>query len=406
MISPPTISHQFLQFSLTNAKPFFLVQFERYLLAKKEENVPECCKILIQLLNLPENDALNEEIEKIVEVVKSTSNSNEDNFQKQLFTSLTEQQQYQLLLKVATKCTDQTNYCQLMMLILKKFPSRINEHALTLVDIINQNKNRPQQTTYLKDYFCKLLIFEVFPLILSEESNLKLSTEQVEKLLENLFEIYFQQSAIGKVADDETLQIDCYTTLNAMQAKLREIFNLIRIKMDWDPFAIPEQLTLDCLQEQYDKLIELYKKYSVYSPVGQPVDAKKLKQVFYTSFMLFLVYLDNYIRLTVSRLIVVQRSSPVNVKSLNAKKRKLNELKNAPICTDDELSIRLQTAFSGTNQIFAFLNQVKTSFDCYLLLSINLHLTHPNSLRQSGPPTTTGAVSYDRTGRSGQMQIL
>ena len=202
----------------------------------------------------------------------------------------------------------------------------------------------------------------MFPLILSEESNLKLSTEQVEKLLENLFEIYFKQSAIGKVADDETLQIDCYTTLNQMQAKLREIFNRIRIKMDWDPFSIPEQLTLDCFTEQYDKLMEFYKKYSVYSPVGQPVDLKKLKQVFYTSFMLFLVYLDNYIRLTVSRLIVVQRSSPVsNAKNLNAKKRKLNELKNAPICTDDELSIRLQAAFSGTNQIFAFLNQVGCS---------------------------------------------
>lgn len=317
---------------------------------------------------MPENAALNEEIEKIVEVVKSTSNSNEANFQKQLFTSLADQQQYQLLLKVAAKCADQTNYCQLMLLIMKKFPNKINEHALGLVEIINQNKNKPNQSSYTKDYFCKLLIFDVFPLILSEESNLKLSTEQVEKLLENLFEIYFQQSAIGKVTDDETLQIDCYTTLNQMQAKLREIFNLIRIKMDWDPFFIPEQLTLDCFSEQYEKLMEFYKKYSVYS-VGQPVDVKKLKQVFYTSFMLFLVYLDNYIRLTVSRLIVVQRSSPAasNARNLNAKKRKLNELKNAPICTDDELSICLQTAFSGTNQIFAFLNQVGF-FYCFLFL--------------------------------------
>ena len=321
--------------------------------------MPECCKILIQLLSLPENATLNEEIEKIVEIVKSTSNSNENNFQKQLFTSLTDQQQYQLLLKVASKCTtNPTNYCQLMLLIMQKFPDRIDEHALNLVDIINQNKNKPQQSSYSKDYFCKLLIFEVFPLILAEESNLKLTSKQVEKLLENLFEIYFQQSAIGKVSDDETLQIDCYTTLNQMQAKLREIFNLIRIKMDWDPFAMPEQLTLDGFQEQYDKLMDFYKQHSVYS-TGQPMDVKKLKQVFYTSFMLFLVYLDNYIRLTVSRLIVVQRSGPAsNVKSLNAKKRKLNELKNAPICADDELSVRLQTAFSSTNRIFAFLNQV------------------------------------------------
>ena len=319
--------------------------------------MPECCKILVQMLDLPENASLNEEIEKIVEVVKSTSNSNEKNFQKQLFTSLTDQQQYELLLKVTqTKCEDQSNYCQLMLLIMKKFPNRINEHALKLVEMINRDRNREHQTAYSKD--CRLLVFEVFPLILSEQSNLQLSTEQVEKLLENLFEIYFQQSSIGKVGDDETLQIDCHTTLNQMQAKLREIFNLIRVKMNWDPFCIPEQLTLEGVQQQYDQLMKLYKKYPpVYSStVGQPVDVQK--QVFYTSFMLFLVYLDNYIRLTVSKLIVVQRgSAQAAAKNLNAKKRKLNELKNAPVCAGDELSIRLQTAFSGTNQIFAFLNQ-------------------------------------------------
>lgn len=311
------------------------------------------------MLDLPENASLNEEIEKIVEVV-STSNSDENNFQNRLFTSLTDQQQYELLLKVTkTKCNDQTSYCQLMLLIMKKFPNRINEHALKLVEMINRDRNREAQTAYSKD--CRLLVFEVFPLILSEQSNLRLSTEQVEKLLENLFEIYFQQSAIGKVGDDETLRIDCQTTLDQMQAKLREIFNLIRVKMQWDPFCIPEQLTLDGVQQQYDQLMELYKKYSpVYAAsVGQPVDVQKLKQVFYTSFMLFLVYLDNYIRLTVSKLIVVQRgsASASAAKNLNAKKRKLNELKNAPICASDELSIRLQTAFSGTNQIFAFLNQ-------------------------------------------------
>lgn len=319
------------------------------MLAKKEENVEECCKILSRLLSLPENEELNKEIDQIVDTVKSTSNSSENNFQKQLFTSLSNLQQYELLLKVANKTTDQTNYWQLMLLILKKFPDKINEHALKLVDMLNENKSKEE--TYLKDYFCKLLIFDVFPLILSVESNLKLSSEQVEKLLENLFKIYFQQSSIGKVTDDEKLKIDCTTAMNKMQVKLREIFNLIRVKIGWEPFSMPDELSLNTLKEQYDKLIVFYKNLVQFP---NQIDIKKLKQVFYTSFMLFLIYLDHYIKLTVSKLILIQQNTTISnlAKNMN-KKRKLHEIKNAPVCTNDEL----QTAFSGTNKIFAFLNQ-------------------------------------------------
>jgi len=330
----------------------FKIQFERYLLAKKEENVQECSRILTQMLNLPENESLNEEIEKIVDTVKSTSNSNENNFQKQLFTSLTSQQQYQLVLKVANKCDDQINYCQLMLLIMKKFPDRINEHAMNLVDIIiNENKQKKlnSSTVYSKDYFFKLLVFDVFPLILSKESNLQLTTEQVEQLLENLFKIYFQQSSIGKVSEDETLHIECTTTMNQMQSKLREIFNLIRLKMNWESFLIPDQLTMSTLKEQHDQLMDKYSSTQQSSEVDF-----KLKQIFYTAFMLFLIYLDNYIKLTVSKLIIVQKSSP-SVKNLGGnKKRKLNDSKQSitPVCNNDEL----QTAFSGFNQLLAFLN--------------------------------------------------
>ena len=244
-----------------------------------------------------------------------------------------------------------------MLLIMKKFPDRINQHALNLVDIIideNKDKQLSSPTVYSKDYFCKLLIFDVFPLILCEESNLQLSTEQVEKLLENLFKIYFQQSSIGKVSEDETLHIECSTTMNQMQIKLREIFNLIRVKIGWGPFVIPDRFTMSTLEEQYDKLMESYKLYSSAQFSNANQVNIKLKQVFYTSFMLFLVYLDNYIKLTVSKLIIVQQSSPTNGKNIKNKKRKLHEIKhNTPVCNNDEL----QTTFSGFNQLFAFLNQ-------------------------------------------------
>jgi hypothetical protein len=378
-------------------------------LAKKEKNISECSKIFVELLNLPSNDLIEEEVERVVEQISQSTNvigessigrkeANQtietEAFHRQLFQSLPQPLQYKLLLGVASRCKNAVKYCQLMILIMKRFPDKINEHALNLVDIVmhgesafatrkdgkkvtavkdkvdvtkdKANDNDDKNKKPSDDYFSKMLIFDVFPLILSSDSNLILNQDHVQEMLENLFQFFLQQSSLGKVTDKERLLIRDHDSFDKVQRKVRDIFQLIRGKMGWESLVDMQQM--EPLHVQHAKLSEYYQQNSFAKPDSGPIDlscsnrvinVKVLKQVFFTAFLLFLIYLDQYIRQTVSRLIVVQHHQPIQAtkeKPLpNAKKRKITEQNRTPkpICNNESL----QSAFSGANKFFEFLNQ-------------------------------------------------
>jgi len=351
-------------------------------MAKEEGNIQEACKHFNDVfVNFPTNDEkINLEIDQIVDSVKNNTNTPKSSFYRQLFSSFTPDAQHRLLLSVANLCDDPIELCQIMLLILKKFPSKIYEHGINLVNIvIKAGKNCPLNNS--PEFFSRLLVYEVLPVILSLESNLEISASHLLELLDRSIKFFISQSVVGKLIDEENDDFDLDIIDDEIEVRFEEVFNLVAQRLSWSIlifekrkvnennflsglimshfqriYSYFQSVSSPSVSEQLDGPIDL----SSSNPKLRVSDPAALSQIFYSSLVLFLKCFNTYIFETAGKLILVEQNLSSN-EEIGNKKRQLNIKSTSPLIGTDNLE--LQENFMGAIQCFEFLNhdnQLKT----------------------------------------------
>ncbi|RWS17450.1 integrator complex subunit 10-like protein [Dinothrombium tinctorium] len=321
----------------------FKIQFERYLTAKDENNVSEASEYFVNLFakyisNETGNDLIEKEMKNIVDAVNSSKSTVNSSFYRQLFESLSSDLQHKLLVFVVNSCREISDICQLTLLMLKKFPERINEHGLKLINILTSSESYDSQNHPPK-YYQQLLVFDVLPVILSPKSNLEISEQQLYKLLEKTISLYVDLNINGHLPNCEASE-----KTNNLDSRFINIFYLIARKLEWELIIFDainhNSYITESVEIQYQKILTFYQSISVLSigdGANAPIDLsasnanlnsnydeKSIKQVLYTVVILFVMCLSKYTRETAGKLVLVEKKPFTFSNDKPTKKRKLN----------------------------------------------------------------------------------
>ncbi|XP_053204364.1 integrator complex subunit 10-like [Panonychus citri] len=351
----------------------FSIKFEQYLQAKDEGRLMEACRHLNDIFSSSGqsiSDNINQEMQRIVTAVKGTINNPDSTFYRNLFNCFSLEAQHKLLLNVANLCSDPMESCQLMLLIMKKFPNKINEHASNILQLIKRAEEN-QGSYRNSDYFNKLLVFDILPVILSPESNLDTSLSLMLSLLDRTIEFYCQSSIIGMLVDEETS-----TDVNIMdkdrENRFDDVFNMFRKRLKWDLLTCEEHSTNDnflsgILLAHFQRIQKFFQDVSTVSMTPEsdgPIDlsssntkveikAEHINQVLYATFLLFIRCLHKYTKETAGKLILVEQGA--SYKGDPVKKRKIHLKSSSPIIFTE--NSELQENFTVALQALEFLNQ-------------------------------------------------
>lgn len=297
-------------------------------MAKSEGDVNEANKYFCSMMNnteAPKYPQLKLEKRLIVDVVKTdseltssfisqndcedshsntnlSSNKGEQIFLRNLFLSLTPQLQYKVLMSVA-KESDSSWYdlCQLMLLTLKMFPTKIEEEGGKLVDLVL--KAEASDTTQPKDLYQKLLVYEVFPLIFKSRLSFE-SVDIIKLYLMKTLQYYIDHSYIRSKSPLELASFD------ELDSKLCEVLQSIAKKLSWSETIFPcreiaienalnrialfiesSECKLPSTSEASDAPMDLSKPRKQTTPVNPAI----IEQIIFSLFCLFIRSFNQYI---------------------------------------------------------------------------------------------------------------
>lgn len=319
-------------------------------MAKSEGNVTEANKYFCSMLDNPEAPDYPElKLEKrlMVDVVKTDSeltssfispngcenncinsnsscNKGEKVFLRNLFLSLTPQLQYKVLMSV-TKESDSSWYdlCQLMLLTLKMFPTKIEEEGGKLVDLVL--KAETSDTSQPKDLYQKLLVYEVFPLIFKSRLSFE-SVDVIKLYLMKTLQYYIDHSYIKSKVPSELASFD------ELDSKLCEVLQSLAKKLSWSRDIFPcREVSIESALNRISSFIESSEfkipttKEASDAPMDlskprkqttQPVNPVIIEQVIFALFSLFIRSFNHYIsEVTCNQVIFIERtcnSRPLN----------------------------------------------------------------------------------------------
>ena len=264
----------------------FRLQFERYLLAKKEKEVSAANTYLTQMVNNPEGadyPELKQEKKDMVSVIQEEDQQElkdpDKTFLHKLFLSLSPQMQYKMLMSVA-KESDASWYdlCQLWLLTLRMFPSRIEEEGAKLVELVSRAET--SDTSRDKIVYQRMMMFEVLPLILSSKSSA--SEAHADGLLVHLANLltFFVKKCYMFPGNQENEEED-------LEKKVSNVVVMITKKLGWrsDLFESEKRNEddLDALLSRISLTFDSILKSQVKTDEGNaPIDlsaSKKTKKV-------------------------------------------------------------------------------------------------------------------------------
>ncbi|KAM7314720.1 integrator complex subunit 10 [Ixodes scapularis] len=166
----------------------FGIQYEAYCLAKDNSNIKEASSYLEDMFRkfLTEH-RLWEEVYKIANALRADSLDAEGVFLRDMFSHLPTASQHDILLSVAEHCMDTAEHCRLMLLLLRKFPEKVVEHGVKLIDTLQMAEKHGHCQTPLNQ-FRKLLVCDVAPLVL--KLGVDLPIKQMYRLIHKCIEFY------------------------------------------------------------------------------------------------------------------------------------------------------------------------------------------------------------------------
>uniref|UniRef100_A0A131XNP5 Integrator complex subunit 10 n=1 Tax=Ixodes ricinus TaxID=34613 RepID=A0A131XNP5_IXORI len=282
----------------------FGIQYEAYCLAKDNSNIKEASSYLEDMFRkfLTEH-RLWEEVYKIANALRADSLDAEGAFLRDMFSHLPTASQHDILLSVAEHCMDTAEHCRLMLLLLRKFPEKVVEHGVKLIDTLQMAEKHGHCQTPLNQ-FRKLLVCDVAPLVL--KLGVDLPIKQMYRLIHKCIEFYTVYiHAPNKAKLDLSMKLSPEAEAGSPEADLwRQLLSFVGLasrRLHWElADLVSEPGSAGVSDSQWQRLHSLVLSRpnpGVDYPGPQEAEealASRQKQVFYCTIVLFLHALYNY----------------------------------------------------------------------------------------------------------------
>nr|XP_026692229.1 integrator complex subunit 10-like [Ciona intestinalis] len=139
----------------------FDVQMQEYELELSNRNLEECAKVLNEIFrDFVSETKLWEEIELLIHSVETSTN----NIRAEIFEKLPSLTQQRMIISSAERRVNITQYCRLIVLLMKKFPETTSKYGILLAEKLVETEKRDIELTPV-NHCRKLLVREVLPVI-------------------------------------------------------------------------------------------------------------------------------------------------------------------------------------------------------------------------------------------------
>ncbi|XP_064471231.1 integrator complex subunit 10-like isoform X2 [Ornithodoros turicata] len=285
----------------------FGIQYEAYCLAKDNGNTKEASNYLEEMFRkFTTEHRLWDEVYKIANALRADALDAEAVFLKDMFSHLPTASQHDILLSIAEHCMDTAEHCCLMLLLLQKFPEKVAEHGLKLIDTLQMAEKHSHCQSPVNQ-FRKLLVCDVAPLVL--KAGMELPAKQTFRLIHKCIEFYV--AYIHTPSSPTKLKLDfpsksctenepSSASLEAdLWAQLFSFMATAGYRLHWELSDLLTDPMVACTDAQWQRAKSLLvarnlpADYSV-SGEGEDAYAAQHKQVFYCTVIRFLHSLYNY----------------------------------------------------------------------------------------------------------------
>lgn len=162
--------------------------YEAYCLASDSGNIKEASGYLEEMFRkFPTEHRLWDEVYKIANALRADTLDGKVAVLRDMFNHLPTASQHDILLSIAEHCMDTAEHCRLMLLLLRKFPEKVVEHGVKLIDTLQMAEKHSHCQTPLNQ-FRKLLVCDVAPLVL--KVGVELPVKQTYRLIHKCIEFY------------------------------------------------------------------------------------------------------------------------------------------------------------------------------------------------------------------------
>ncbi|KAK2167402.1 hypothetical protein LSH36_28g03027 [Paralvinella palmiformis] len=125
--------------------PHCQIQFEAYTVEKDARNIKETAVILEDMFrNFPQETQLWHEVKTYSDALQSEASDEKTVFYKNVFAAFPTTLQYHILVNVAETTKDVLRQCQLMLLILGKYPEQVPTQGMKLIDLLLSTEKQHQ----------------------------------------------------------------------------------------------------------------------------------------------------------------------------------------------------------------------------------------------------------------------
>ena len=145
----------------------FTVQYEEFLMERKAGQKEKCAKLFYDMITAFSNEEiLWDELARMFYAQDATrSQTVETRFLKEMFDSLPENHQKQLLLKYANNQKDLVDKSRISMLVLKRFKGAARDQAVKLITTLQKEEEKEYPDNVLNIYR-KIIVCDILPIVL------------------------------------------------------------------------------------------------------------------------------------------------------------------------------------------------------------------------------------------------
>lgn len=234
-----------------------------------------CFSYIVKFQNQPQ---LWEEISKLTEALRlpegstNTSGSQQEHeFYLKMFQHLSYEVQHKILLLTANHLENSQDHCRMILLLMKRFPQAISQHARCLLDNLIAGIGTSNAQPYRE-----MLINEALPLILQKPPELELPSNLLNLVVSITIEHYVEQ--VYRRMSDDKFVTECW----------RRVFETLEMcgrLMKWEKFV---SFSHRSKEVYWTRLVQIV------ASAGASATNRDSKQIFYTSLVLFLFALQEY----------------------------------------------------------------------------------------------------------------
>jgi len=145
----------------------FSVQYEEFLMERKAGQKEKCAKLFYDMItSFSDEDVLWDELARVFYAQDATrSQTAETRFLKEMFDSLPENHQKELLLKYANHQKDLVDKSRISMLVLKRFKGAARDQAIKLITTLQCEEEKEYPDNVLNIYR-KIIVCDILPIVL------------------------------------------------------------------------------------------------------------------------------------------------------------------------------------------------------------------------------------------------